>query len=60
MAEGYRQTFVDMGMTDEQVDETVAATAATSPLKSAFDGVVGTMVTSLIVAGIAGFWLRKK
>jgi len=60
MADGYRETYVNMGLTEDEVADLVAATAATSPLRSAFDGVVGTMVTSLIVAAIAGVWLRNK
>jgi len=60
MADGYREAYVNMGLTEDEVADLVAATAATSPFRSAFDGVVGTMVTSLIVAAIAGGWLRKK
>lgn len=60
MAEGYREAYVNMGLPDDEVAELVAATAATSPVRSAFDGVVGTMVTSLVVAAIAGAWLRRK
>lgn len=60
MAEGYRQTFVDMGLSDAEVEDMVSATAATSPIRSAIDGVIGTMATSLVVAAIAGFWFRKK
>ncbi|NNE71176.1 MAG: DUF4199 family protein [Rhodothermales bacterium] len=60
MAEGYRGAYEAMGMSASEVDEMVAATAATSPAKSAFDGVVGTMATSLILSAIAGFWIRKK
>ncbi len=60
MAEGYRQAYANMGLSEGEVDDLVAATANTSPVKSALDGVVGTMVTSLVVAAIAGVWLRKK
>ncbi len=60
MAEGYRATFVGMGLSEPEVTQMVAATAATSPIGSALDGVVGTMATSLLVAIIAGAWLRKK
>lgn len=60
MANGYREAYVNMGLTEDEVANLVAATAATSPVRSAFDGVVGTMVTSLIVAAIAGRWLRNK
>ena len=60
MAEGYRQVYVDMGLPEAEVADMVGATAATSPVRSAFDGVVGTMATSLIVAAIAGWWLRAK
>jgi hypothetical protein len=60
MADGYREAYVAMGLSEGEVDDLVAATAATSPVRSAFDGVVGTMMTSLVVAAIAGAWLRKK
>jgi len=60
MADGYRGVYVNMGLSGDEVADLVAATAATSPVRSAFDGVVGTMATSLVVAAIAGGWLRKK
>lgn len=60
MAEGYREAYVNMGLSEDGVADLVAATAATSPVRSAADGVVGTMVTSLLVAAIAGGWLRRK
>lgn len=60
MAEGYREAYVAMGLSQDEVADLVAATAAASPIRSAFDGVVGTLATSLVVAAIAGVWLRKK
>lgn len=60
MANGYREAFVNMGLSESEVADLVAATAATSPVRSAFTGVAGTMATSLIVAAIAGRWLRRK
>jgi len=59
MANGYREVYANMGLSEEEVADLVAATAATSPVRSAFDGVVGTIATSLIVAAIAGVWLRS-
>ncbi|NNE45212.1 MAG: DUF4199 domain-containing protein [Rhodothermales bacterium] len=60
MAAGYREMYVNMGMSEAEVTDLVAATANTSPVRSAVDGVVGTIATSLMVAAIAGVWLRKK
>ena len=60
MAEGYRAAYENMGLSAEEVADLVTATAATSPVKSAFDGVVGTIGTSVVAAAIAGFWLRRK
>ena len=60
MAEGYREAYVSMGMSQEAVDEAVAGIAGASPVRSALEGVVGTMVTSLVAAAIAGIWLRKE
>ena len=60
MADGYREAYVNMGLPEDEVADLVTATAATSPVRSAFDGVIGTMATSLGVAAIAGGWLRNK
>jgi hypothetical protein len=60
MAEGYREAYVSLGLSADDVAELVEATAATSPVRSAFDGVIGTTVTSLVVAAVAGVWLRRK
>ncbi|MBO6575178.1 MAG: DUF4199 domain-containing protein [Rhodothermales bacterium] len=60
MAEGYRTAYADMGLSEAEVEDLVAATENTSAVRSAFDGVVGTMVTSLLVAAIGGIWIRKK
>jgi hypothetical protein len=60
MAAGYREAYVNMGLSESEVADLVAATASSSPLKSAFDGVIGTIATSLVVSAIAGVWLRKK
>lgn len=60
MANGYRETYANMGLSEDEVADLVAATAATSPVRSAFDGVIGTIATSLVVAAIAGVWLRSK
>ena len=60
MAEGYRSTYEQMNLSEAEVNELVAATAATSSSQAAFSGVVGTLGTSLVVAAIAGLWLRKK
>ena len=60
MAEGYREAYVNMGLSADEVAELVARTASASPVRSAFEGVVGTLATSLVVAAIAGLWLRKK
>jgi hypothetical protein len=60
MADGYRQAYVNMGLSGDEVADLVAATAAASPVRSAFSGVIGTVATSLGVAGIAGGWLRRK
>jgi len=59
MAMGYREAYVNMGMSEAEVADLVAATANTSSFKSALDGVVGTIITSFVVAAIAGIWIRK-
>ena len=59
MAEGFRETFTEMGLSEAEVGEQMAATSAFSPVRSALDGVVGTIATSLLVGMIAGVWLRR-
>jgi hypothetical protein len=49
------------GMADAQIQSTVAASAAMqTPLMNALSGVIGTVVTGVIVAAIAGAFWRKK
>jgi hypothetical protein len=49
------------GMADAQIQSTVAASAAMqTPLMNALSGVIGTVVTGVIVAAIAGAFCRKK
>ena len=60
MAEGYREAYASMGLAQEAIDESVAGIAATSPVRSAFDGVMGTVVVSLVVAAITGIWVRRE
>ena len=49
------------GMAEAQIQTTLAASAAMqTPLMNALSGVIGTVVTGVIVAAIAGaFWRRK-
>ena len=37
-----------------------AGLAATTPVRSALEGVVGTVITSVVVAAITGIWVRRK
>ena len=60
MADGYRATLMEMDMSQAEVDQSVAALAGTSPVRSGVEGVVGTMVVSLVVAAGVGIWLRKR
>ena len=60
MAEGYRSSYEAMGLSETEVEDLVSTTANSSGVQSALSGVIGTLVTSLIVAAVAGFWLRKK
>ncbi len=60
MAEGYREAYANMGLSQEAIEESVAGVAATSPVRSAFEGVVGTGVVSLAAAAVTGVWVRRK
>jgi len=49
------------GMAESEIDSQFAASAAMqTPLMNALSGVIGTLVTGLVVAAIAGAFLRKK
>jgi len=49
------------GVPDAEIAAQVAASAAMqTPFMNAFTGVIGTVVTGLVVAAIAGLFLRKK
>lgn len=49
------------GMAEAEIASTVAAAAAMqTPFVNAISGVIGTIVTGLLVAAIAGAFLRKK
>jgi hypothetical protein len=49
------------GMSEAEVKTQVAAAAAMqTPLMNALTGVIGTVVTGVLVAAVAGLFLRKK
>lgn len=60
MADGYRETLMGMDMSQDEVDQSVAAIAGTSAVRSGVEGVVGTMVVSFVAAAVAGVWIRRK
>ncbi len=60
MAAGYREDLSQTDMPPAEIDEMVAGIAATSPVRSAFEGVAGTLGTSLLAAAVGGIWLRRK
>ena len=60
MAEGYRMAYQSQGMAPDVIEQTVAGLAATTPVRTAVEGVVGTLVVSVVVAAVAGIWLRRE
>ncbi len=60
MAEGYRAAYAETDVPQEEVEEILRGVAETSPVRSAFEGVAGTMVVSVVTAAIAGIWVRRR
>ncbi|HSP91401.1 MAG TPA: DUF4199 domain-containing protein [Vicinamibacterales bacterium] len=55
------ETLKSAGLPEAEIRSQVAAAAAMqTPLMNALSGLVGTVVTGLVVAAIAGVFLRKK
>lgn len=60
MAAGYREDLSKTDMPPAAIETTVAGVAATSPVRSALEGVAGTFGISLLAAAVSGFWLRRR
>ncbi len=60
MKTGYVETMQAAGATDEQVEQLRTRMESATPVNQAVPGLVGTFFTSLIVAAVAGAFLRKK
>jgi hypothetical protein len=60
LADGYRDSFEGSGMSAEKVDEAMQGIEGSTPVSGALTGSVGTVITSIAVAAIAGVFLRKK
>lgn len=56
-AEAARARAVAAGLSPAEIDAAVAMATGT-PVGSAFSGALGTVITSVVVAGIAGFFYR--
>ena len=56
-AEAVRARAVAAGLSPAEIDAAVAMATGT-PVGSAFSGALGTVITSVVVAGIAGFFYR--
>ena len=60
LREGYLEFFQGAGMSEEEIDIQMTALEAATPVGSAIQGAIGTIITSVIVGGVAGIFLRKK
>lgn len=60
MAMGYVEFFTRAGLSAEQIETQMQAIREVTPAQSAGSGAVGTIITSLVVAAIAGIYLRDK
>ena len=58
-AEAARARAVAGGLSAEEIEAAVAMATGT-PVGSAFSGALGTVITSVVVAGIAGFFNRAR
>jgi hypothetical protein len=57
---GYLEFFENAGIPDDRIEKQMQALEAATPVKSAAQGAFGTIITSIVVAAIAGIFLRKK
>jgi hypothetical protein len=61
MLDGYAAYFERVGMAEDKIDQQMRAIeAGATPVAAAQQGAIGTVITSLVVAAIAGIFLRKK
>lgn len=60
MAAGYRPSLEAMGLPPETVEEKLAGIRSTTALRSAMEGIVGTMTVSTVAAAFGGLWLRRR
>lgn len=60
MYDGYLEFFENAGMDEAQIDKQMAALENVTPAGPALQGAIGTIITSVVVAAIAGIFLRRK
>lgn len=60
LRQGYLEFFEGVGLPQEQIDAQMQKLEAATPVSSAMQGAIGTILTSLVVGAIAGIFLRKK
>ena len=60
LADGYREFFQNAGMTEAQIAEAMRDVEQATPVSGALSGSTGTVLTSIVVAAIAGIFLRRK
>jgi hypothetical protein len=61
LEQGFREILTAQGMSPEQIQEQVEATAAMrSPMANAFSGAVATVITSVVLALIVGAFVRHR
>ncbi len=58
-AEAARQRSIAAGLSVAEIEEAVAMASGT-PVGSAFSGAIGTVITSVVVAAIAGYFKRVR
>jgi hypothetical protein len=48
------------GLPEDQIDQQIARMEGSTPASQSFAGTLGTLVTSVVVGGVAGIFLRRK
>ena len=60
LADGYLAFFQSAGMTEAQIAEAMKDVEQATPVSGALSGSTGAVLSSVVVAAIAGIFLRKK
>jgi hypothetical protein len=60
MRDGYMDFFEAANLPEDQIEAQMETLEAATPVRSALQGALGTLATSIVVAAIAGTFIKKK